>query len=63
MVTSQHLNVRQTFSSYGVKESGVLFHVIEEPRHGKLDVTVWQKTEENIFTLLDINTDKVILKK
>ncbi len=47
------------YDAYGIKESGVLFHVVEFPRHGALDVTVWEKAEDTIFTLLDLNTDKV----
>lgn len=58
MVTSDNLNVLLDLDKYGVKESGVLFHVIQAPAHGRLEVSVW-KTNDNIFTLLDLNTDKV----
>ncbi|TRY66991.1 hypothetical protein TCAL_11761 [Tigriopus californicus] len=59
LLTSHHLHVVTDFAKYGVKESGVLFHMVETPTHGKLDVSVWNKVDDNIFTLLDLNTDKV----
>jgi hypothetical protein len=47
------------FSKYAIPESGVLFHIIDTPAHGRLDVSVWTRPDETIFTLLDLNTDKV----
>ena len=41
------------------QDSGVLFHVIQPPSRGHLEVSVWNRPEDNIFTLLDLNTDKV----
>ena len=61
MLTSHHLQVTVDFNKYGIPESGVLFHMIETPSHGRLDVSVWTRTDDNIFTLLDLNTDKVRL--
>ncbi len=60
LLTSRHLDVAFDFSRFGVRESGVLFHVVSPPKHGRLDVSVWERPEENIFTLLDLNTDKVM---
>ena len=59
LVTSDNLKVLLDLDKYGVKESGVLFHVIQAPSHGRLEVSVWNKANDNIFTLLDLNTDKV----
>ena len=59
LVTSSHLRVTADLSALGVRESGVLFHVVAPPEHGRLDVLVWEREEENIFTVLDLNTDKV----
>ena len=59
MLTAHHLHVTVDFNKYGIPESGVLFHMIETPSHGRLDVSVWTRTDDNIFTLLDLNTDKV----
>ena len=58
LLTSHHLEVAADYAAHGVRESGVLFHVVEFPRRGALDVTVWERDEDNIFTLLDLNTDK-----
>ena len=58
LLTSHHLEVAADYAAHGVRESGVLFHVVGFPRRGALDVTVWERDEDNIFTLLDLNTDK-----
>lgn len=58
LITSHHLEVSSDYDAFGIRESGVLFHVAEFPKHGKLDVTVWERDSDNIFTLLDLNTDK-----
>ena len=59
LITSEHLKVVVDYSFYGIPESGVLFHVAESPSKGRLDVNVWDRKEDNIFTLLDLNTDQV----
>nr|XP_053643918.1 chondroitin sulfate proteoglycan 4-like isoform X2 [Cherax quadricarinatus] len=59
LVTSQHLNLVLDYEKYGVRESGVLFHVITRPSRGRLDVQIWRRPEETIFTLLDLNNDRV----
>ena len=58
LITSHHLEVSSDYDAFGIRESGVLFHVVEFPKHGELDVTVWERDSDNIFTLLDLNTDK-----
>ena len=59
LLTSEHLKVVVDYGFYGIPESGVLFHMSQKPAHGRLDVTVWDRQEDNIFTLLDLNTDQV----
>ena len=59
LITSHQLHVTLDFANFGIKESGVLFHVVEPPSRGRLDVSVWQRPDDKIFTLLDLNTDKV----
>ena len=59
LLTSEHLKVVVDYGFYGIPESGVLFHMGQAPAHGRLDVTVWDRQEDNIFTLLDLNTDQV----
>ncbi|XP_076037801.1 chondroitin sulfate proteoglycan 4-like [Oratosquilla oratoria] len=61
LVTSHHLRLVLDYEKYGVRESGVLFHVIVRPQRGHLDVDLWQRPPEkgNVFTLLDLNNDRV----
>ena len=59
LITSEHLRVIVDYGFYGIPESGVLFHMSSAPTRGRLDVTVWKSQDDNIFTLLDLNTDQV----
>nr|XP_045596227.1 chondroitin sulfate proteoglycan 4-like [Procambarus clarkii] len=59
LITSDHLNLVLDYEKYGVRESGVLFHVITRPSRGRLDVHIWRRPEDTIFTLLDLNNDRV----
>ena len=59
LITSKHLKVVLDFEFYGIPESGVLFRIIEKPSRGRLDVSVWNQVKDNIFTLLDLKTNKV----
>lgn len=59
LITAHHLEITADYNAHGIKESAVLFHVLEFPKHGRLDVTFWERDDDNIFTLLDLNTDKV----
>ena len=61
LITSEHLKVVVDYGFYGIPESGVLFHMAEKPSRGRLDVNVWERQEDTIFTLLDLNTDQVSL--
>ena len=59
LITSEHLRVIVDYGFYGIPESGVLFHMSSAPTRGRLDVSVWNSQDDNIFTLLDLNTDQV----
>ncbi|KAG7163022.1 Chondroitin sulfate proteoglycan 4-like 3, partial [Homarus americanus] len=59
LVTADHLRLVLDYEKYGVRESGVLFHVITRPSRGRLDVHIWRRPEDTIFTLLDLNNDRV----
>ncbi len=58
-ITSEHLKVVVDYGFYGIPESGILFHMVEAPSHGRLDVDVWSRPDDRIFTLVDLNTDQV----
>ncbi|KFM72374.1 Chondroitin sulfate proteoglycan 4, partial [Stegodyphus mimosarum] len=59
LITSTHIRVILDYQKYGIRESGVIFHIVEAPKHGSLEIEIWRRTVDNIFTLLDLNTDKV----
>nr|CAD7456886.1 unnamed protein product [Timema tahoe] len=63
VITTNNVDLVLDFPKYGVRDSGVLFHVLETPQHGKLAVTAWDRGGVNnprqTFTLLDLAKDKV----
>lgn len=60
LITAQHLKVVVDYGFYGIPQSGVLFHMATAPSAGRLDVNVWDRKDDSIFTLVDLNTDQVI---
>ena len=59
-LTSRHLQLLIDYEKFGVRESGVLFHVIRPPQHGRLSSTLWRRADEAAtFTLLDVHSDRV----
>lgn len=59
LVTPEHIRIIMDYQKYGLRESNILFHIVEPPKHGTLEIEIWRKSGENIFTLLDLNTDKI----
>ncbi|KAG1674790.1 Chondroitin sulfate proteoglycan 4 [Nymphon striatum] len=59
LITTDLIEVILHYQRYGIRESGVMFHIIEPPKYGALVVEILSQTSENVFTLLDLNTDKV----
>ncbi|XP_054715288.1 chondroitin sulfate proteoglycan 4-like [Uloborus diversus] len=59
IITSNHIHVILDYQKYGIRESGVLFHIIQAPKHGSLEIEILRRSADNIFTLLDLNMDKV----
>ncbi|GFY59773.1 chondroitin sulfate proteoglycan 4 [Trichonephila inaurata madagascariensis] len=59
LITANHIKVILEYQKFGIRESGVLFHIVEEPKHGTLEIEIWRRTADSVFTLLDLSTDKV----
>ncbi|EFX76390.1 hypothetical protein DAPPUDRAFT_249084, partial [Daphnia pulex] len=58
-LTSRHLQVQLDYEKFGVRESGVMFHVVRPPQYGRLFSTLWRRADEATFTLLDVHSDRV----
>lgn len=58
-LTSRHLQVQLDYEKFGVRESGVLFHVVRPPQYGRLFSTLWRRADEATFTLLDVHSDRI----
>ncbi|KAL3199192.1 hypothetical protein MRX96_014145 [Rhipicephalus microplus] len=60
LVTTEHIRLLVDHRDLGVSDTGVLFHVMDAPKHGALEIEVWHRgTPDNVFTLADLSTQKV----
>ncbi|XP_075537464.1 chondroitin sulfate proteoglycan 4-like [Dermacentor variabilis] len=60
LVTTEHIRLLVDHRDLGVSDTGVLFHVMDAPKHGALEIEVWHRgTPDNVFTLADLSTHKV----
>lgn len=58
VITTKNLHVILDYQKYGIKESGIVFAIIEAPIHGSIALDIWPH-ERNLFSLNDIARDKV----
>lgn len=59
LISSNNIRILLDYEKYGIRESGVLFHIIEPPKHGSLEIEIWRRISDDIFTLPDLSTNKV----
>lgn len=68
LVTTSNINVFLDYAKYGIREAGVVFYVVQLPKHGFIAVGGSHISNVNTdggnsipsFSLLDITNDKVI---
>ena len=58
-LTSRHLQVKLDYEKYGIRESGILFHMVRPPQYGRLFSSLWRRADEATFTLLDVHSDRI----
>ncbi|KAJ8876688.1 hypothetical protein PR048_021135 [Dryococelus australis] len=62
LITTSNVDVVLDYPKYGLRDSGLLFHSVAAPQHGKLMVATWEHaggSSRQTFTLLDLAKDKV----
>ncbi|XP_077556598.1 chondroitin sulfate proteoglycan 4-like isoform X1 [Haemaphysalis longicornis] len=60
LVTTEHIRLLVDYRELGISDTGVMFHVMDAPKHGALEIEVWHRgTPDNVFTLADLATHKV----
>ncbi|XP_059478684.1 chondroitin sulfate proteoglycan 4-like isoform X2 [Neocloeon triangulifer] len=60
LLTPANLDVVLDYPKFGVRDSGVIFRVVVEPKHGSVQVEQARpRGETQVFTLLDLSKDKV----
>lgn len=63
LITTENIDVVLDYRKYGVRDSGLLMHLVAGPEFGKVAVESWDKRSaaRQVFTMLDIAKDKVII--
>lgn len=61
LITAENVDVVLDYRKYGVRDSGLLMHLVNGPEFGKVSVDSWDKRNaaRQVFTMLDISKDKV----
>ncbi|XP_078531202.1 chondroitin sulfate proteoglycan 4-like [Lissotriton helveticus] len=57
---SKHIKVNLEFKQLGIRQSQVIFKVIEQPSQGQLKLDIGPEQEKNTFTMLDLWRGKVL---
>lgn len=60
-INRNNIHMVLDYPKFGVRDTDVLFHVIELPKHGQLSFDLWtqQINQDKLFTLLDLSEGKV----
>ncbi|XP_069138119.1 chondroitin sulfate proteoglycan 4-like [Argopecten irradians] len=59
VITTENIRVVFDHRSYGIRESGIQFHIITEPDNGRIENTLGRRRNSNVFTLLDLQGNKI----
>ncbi|XP_013417687.1 chondroitin sulfate proteoglycan 4-like [Lingula anatina] len=60
VITENNVDFVFNYRAYGMRDSAIFFHVVEPPKYGELDVRVRSRSENSLFTLLDLTIGKVL---
>ncbi|KXJ80689.1 hypothetical protein RP20_CCG023888 [Aedes albopictus] len=64
-LSPKHIEVLFDYTKLGVQEAGVIFHVVQPPKHGKITIHSYgaegnsSATQMKFFSHIDLSTDKV----
>lgn len=59
MITSQNIDILFDYEALGLRESSIVFRVVNPPEQGQLQVNIGQLEQQSTFTLLDMHGGKV----
>ncbi|XP_022241093.1 chondroitin sulfate proteoglycan 4-like [Limulus polyphemus] len=59
VITSENIKITVDFHRYGITESYVIFHIVNPPKHGFVEVEIWKGSSDNIFTLSDLISNNI----
>jgi len=61
LITTDNIDVVLDYRKYGVRDSGLLLHLVTLPEFGKIEVESWdsRSASKQLLTMLDIAKDKV----
>lgn len=58
IITVNNLHIVLDYQKYGIKETGIVFTIVDGPQHGSVTQDVWTDAK-NSFTLSDVARDKI----
>ena len=58
-ISNQNIQVETDYEKYGIRDEDVIFHIVIQPTHGVVDLSNWERSEVKLFSLSDINNDRV----
>lgn len=61
---TNNINLVLDYTKYGIRDSGVVFYIIQPPHHGTINVgfidfAVGNIDSNSVFSLFDLSNDKV----
>ncbi|KAK2724192.1 hypothetical protein QYM36_000899, partial [Artemia franciscana] len=59
LLTTAQLDVVFDYQKFGIRDSGVIFHIVKPATNGRLASELWRRQDQTTFTLLDLHNDKI----
>ncbi|OWF54066.1 chondroitin sulfate proteoglycan 4-like [Mizuhopecten yessoensis] len=59
VITTDNIKVVFDHQSYGIRESAIQFHIVTQPSNGRIENTLGRRRNSNVFTLLDLQGNKI----
>ncbi len=59
LLTSNNIDILFNYASLGIRESSIIFRVLQQPEHGEIQVNIGNPEKQDVFTLLDMQGGKV----
>ena len=58
-ISKNNIEIIYDFKKFRIRESGIMIYVVKKPKHGKIEVDLGQRRNNDVFTYLDLLRHKV----